>query len=82
MKLRFIIFALAALLAIVISLTSNTVPLEQKLIRIHSIERLSEFPNIEDESIELQAALADVAEKPFASAKSQSSYVALSDDSA
>lgn len=65
MKSRFIIFALAALLAIVISLTSKTVPLEQKLIRIHAIERLSEFPDIENESIELQAALADVADDPL-----------------
>jgi hypothetical protein len=65
MKSRFIIFALAAIVAIVISLTSNTVPLEQKLIRIHVIERLSEFPGIENESIELQAALADVADDPL-----------------
>ena len=65
MKSRYIIFALAATLAIVISLTSNTVPLEQKLIRIHAIERLSEFPGIEKESIELQAALADVADDPL-----------------
>jgi hypothetical protein len=65
MKPRFIIFALAALLAIVISLTSKAVPLEQKLIRIHAIESLSEFPGIEDESIELQAALADFAGDPL-----------------
>jgi hypothetical protein len=65
MKSRYIIFALAALLAIVISLASNAVPLEQKLIRIHAIERLSEFPGIEKESIELQAALADMAEDPL-----------------
>ena len=65
MKSRFKIFALAALLAIVISLASNAVPLEQKLIRIHAIERLSEFPGIENESIELQAALADVAHDPL-----------------
>ena len=65
MKSRFIIFALAALLAIVIGLTSNVVPLEQKLIRIHVIERLSEFPNIENESIELQAVLADIAHDPL-----------------
>ena len=64
-KSRFIIFALAALIAIVIGLTSNVVPLEQKLIRIHAIERLSEFPNIENESIELQAVLADVAHDPL-----------------
>jgi hypothetical protein len=65
MKSRFIIFALAALLAIVIGLTSNVVPLEQKLIRIHVIERLSEFPNIENESIELQAVLADITHDPL-----------------
>ena len=65
MKSRFIIFALAALLAIVISLTNKTVPLEQKLIRIHAIESLSEFPDIENESIELQAALTDVADDPL-----------------
>lgn len=65
MKSRFIIFALAALLAIVISLTSNVVPLEQKLIHIHAIERLSEFPGIENESIELQAVLSDVAHDPL-----------------
>lgn len=65
MKSRFIIFALAALLAIVISLASNAVPLEQKLISIHAIESLSEFPGIENESIELQAVLADVAHDPL-----------------
>ena len=65
MKSRFIIFAVAALLAIVISLTSSAVPLEEKLISIHVIERLSEFPGIENESIELQAALADLADDPL-----------------
>jgi hypothetical protein len=65
MKSRFIIFALAALLAVIISLISNVVPLEQKLIRIHAIERLSEYPGIENESIELQATLADVAHDPL-----------------
>lgn len=65
MKSRFITFALAALFAIFISLTSNAVPLEQKLIRIHVMESLSEFPGIENESIELQAVLADIAHVPL-----------------
>jgi hypothetical protein len=65
MKSRFIIFALAGSLAVIISLTSNAVPLEQKLIRIHAIEKLSEFPGIENETIELQAALADIADDPL-----------------
>jgi hypothetical protein len=59
------IFALAALFAVVISLTNKAVPLEQKFIRIHAIESLSEFPGIENESIELQAALADFAGDPL-----------------
>ncbi len=62
MKRHFVIFALAALLAIVISLVGEAVPLEQKLIRIHAIERLGDFPGIEKEPIELQAALADMAD--------------------
>lgn len=65
MKPRFVTFALAALFAIFISLTSNAVPLEQKLIRIHVMESLSEFPGIENESIELQAVLADLAHDPL-----------------
>jgi hypothetical protein len=65
MKSRLIIFALAAFLAIVISLTINAVPVEQKLIRIHAIDKLIEFPGIENESIELQAALVDVADDPL-----------------
>lgn len=65
MKSRFIIFALAAVLAVLISLTSKAMPLEQKFIRIHAIESLSEFPGIENEPIELQAALVDLANDPL-----------------
>lgn len=59
-----VIFTLAALSAIVISVVGEAVPLEQKLIRIHAIEILSEFPEIENETNELQAALADMADDP------------------
>jgi hypothetical protein len=65
MKKHYVIFALAALLAMLISLVGEAVPLEQKLIRIHAIERLGEFSGIEQESIELQAALADMAYDPL-----------------
>lgn len=65
MKRHSLIFVLAALLAIIISLVGETVPLEQKLIRIHAIERLGGFPGIEKESIELQAALADMSDDPM-----------------
>ncbi len=65
MKLRLLIFAFAAILAFIIGLISNPVPIEEKLIRIHTIENLSEFPNIENESIELQATLADMSHDPL-----------------
>jgi hypothetical protein len=64
MKKNIIIFTLSALLALLISLVVQAVPLEQKLIHIHAIERLGEFPGIEKEPIELQAALADMAYDP------------------
>lgn len=65
MKRHAVIFALAAFLAILISLVGEAVPLEQKLIRIHAIDSLSEFPGIENESIEMQAALVDMADDPL-----------------
>lgn len=65
MKTLFIIFALAALLATIISFAGQPVPVEQKLIRIHTADVLSEFSGIEQESVDLQAALADMAQDPL-----------------
>lgn len=65
MNRSYIIFAIAAVLAVSISLASKPVPLEQKLIGIHAVERLGEFPDIEQAPIELQAALADMAHDPL-----------------
>jgi len=65
MKQFFIIFVTAALLSILISMASTAVPLEQKLIRIHTLDKLDDFPGIEQESIELQAALADMSHDPL-----------------
>jgi hypothetical protein len=65
MKRLFVIFVLATLLATFFSLAAEPVPVEQKLIRIHANDVLGEFPGIEHESVDLQAALADMARDPL-----------------
>jgi hypothetical protein len=62
MKRLLAIFVLAILLATFFSLAAKPVPVEQKLIRIHASNVLGEFPGIENESVDLQAVLADMAD--------------------
>lgn len=61
MKRLFAIFVLATLLATLFSLVAQPVPVEQKLIRIHASDVLDGFPGIENEAVDLQAILADMA---------------------
>ncbi|OEY65403.1 hypothetical protein [Marinobacter sp. X15-166B] len=66
---------LALLLATFFSLTARPVPIEHKLIRIHASEVLAGFPAIEQEPVEIQALLLDMADDPLLLLKAQAAFL-------
>lgn len=61
MTQRLLLCGAAALMAVIITLLSSAVPVEQKLVSIHVAHTLGDFPAVENETIERKAALADLA---------------------
>ena len=75
MKKLFLIGGVAVLIALVATVRSNPVPIEERLIRIQAEDTLSEFPDIENEPLELQAALLDMAGDELLFLKAQAAYL-------
>ena len=65
MKKVLSIFLLALLIGLLVSVCSNPVPLDHRLISINVQEKLPGFDGLEDEPIELQAALIDLGDDPL-----------------
>lgn len=63
------------MLALSISLLSKPVPVEQKLVSIHVAQTLGDFPAIKNESIEVQAALADLASSELMVSRIQAAFL-------
>jgi hypothetical protein len=70
-----VILGVALLVAALASYGSRPVPIEQKLISIQAREVLPGFDNIEDEPIEVQAAILDLGDDPLVLLKAQSALL-------
>jgi hypothetical protein len=66
---------MALLIALVATVRSNPVPIEERLIRIQAEDTLSEFPDIEEEPLEVQAALLDMADDELLFLKARAAYL-------
>ncbi|MEX0604469.1 MAG: hypothetical protein WD623_04535 [Marinobacter sp.] len=75
MKKLLLICGLALLVAALVSTVSRPMPVEQKLIRVHASDVLEDFPAIEEESVEVQAALLDLADDPLLRLKAKSAFL-------
>lgn len=78
-KKLLLIFGLALLLAAVFSITANPVPIEQKLIQVHASDVLGDFPGIEEEPVEAQAILLDLADDPLLLLKARAAFLRYPD---
>lgn len=76
MKKAMVIMGIALLVAAMASVASHPVPIEQKLISIQAREALPGFDRIEDESVEVQAALLDLGSDPLLLLKAQAALMA------
>ncbi|WP_152208080.1 hypothetical protein [Marinobacter changyiensis] len=75
MKKLILICGLALLVAAIISIVSRPVPIEQKLIQVHATDVLEDFPAIEEEPVEVQAALLDLADDPVMMLKAKAAFL-------
>ena len=75
MKKFFLIGGAALLIALVATIRSTPVPIEERLVRIQAEDTLSEFPNIEQEPLEVQAALLDMAGDELLFLKARAAYL-------
>lgn len=76
MKKAMVILGMALLLAALASDASRPVPVEQRLISIQAREALPGFARIEDEPIEVQAAILDLGDDPLTLLKAQAALLA------
>lgn len=79
MKKAMVILGVALLIAALASYASRPVPIEQKLISIQAREALPGFDNIENEPVEVQAAILDLGDDPLVLLKAQAALLAYPD---
>ncbi|WP_246065533.1 hypothetical protein [Hydrocarboniclastica marina] len=77
MKKAMVFLGVALLMAMLASFASQPVPVEQKLISIRAQEVLPGFDNLEDEPIEVQAAILDLGDDPILRLKAQAALLAF-----
>ncbi len=70
---------MAVLMAAVFSTIAKPVPIEQKLINIHANDVLGDFPGIEQEPVEIQAILLDMADDPLLLLKAKAAFMRYPD---
>lgn len=75
MKKALWICLLALLVGIFLSYTSDPMPVDHKLIAIHAQDKLPGFSDLEDQPIELQAALIDLGDDPLLLLKAQAALM-------
>ncbi len=74
-----VILGVALLVAALVSYASRPVPIEQRLISIQARETLPGFDNIENEPVEVQAALLDLGDDPLVLLKAQAALLVYPD---
>lgn len=79
MRKLLLICSLALLLAATFSLLARPVPIEQKLIQIHAGDVLDGFTGIEEQPVEVQAVLLDLADDPLLLVKAQAAFLRYPD---
>lgn len=76
MKKAMVILGVALLVAALASYASRPVPVEHRLISIQAREALPDFGNIENEPVEVQAAILDLGDDPLTLLKAQAALLA------
>lgn len=75
MKKLFLIAGLAILIAVISTASSGPMPVEERLVRIQARDILNEFPGLENEPLELQAALLDMADDELLLLKARAAFL-------
>lgn len=75
MKKLLLILGVALLVAVVATVKSSPMPIEDRLIRVQTQERLSDFPGINSEPTEVQAALLDMTGDPLLLLKARAAFL-------
>ncbi|GHD42963.1 hypothetical protein SAMN05216429_102122 [Marinobacter persicus] len=79
MKKFLFIGALALVIALVATVRSHPMPIEERLVRIQAEDSLGELPGIENEPLELQAALLDMTDDELLFLKARAAYLRYPD---
>ncbi|MFW5825325.1 MAG: hypothetical protein ACOCVV_10205 [Marinobacter sp.] len=79
MKTAAVLFVVAGLLAAVTAAVHNPLPLEHRLIHVQAGESLPGFPGLDDQPVEVQAALVDLSGDPLLRLKAQAAVMAYPD---
>jgi len=75
MRKLLLILGLATAIALVATVSSRPMLIEERLIRIQAEEALAEFPSIETQPLEVQAALLDMADDELLLLKARAAYL-------
>lgn len=79
MKKLLLISGIALLMAAVFSTIAKPVSIEEKLINIQASDLLVNFPEIQEESVEIQAILLDMSDDPLLLLKAQAAFMRYPD---
>jgi hypothetical protein len=74
-----LICGLTLALATLISLTTQPIPIEQRLIQVHADDVLNDFPGIEAQTVEVKAILLDIADDPLLLLKAEAAFLRYPD---
>ncbi len=74
-KKLYLILGLAVIMALIATASSNPMPIEERLISVQAQDVLDEFPDINKEPLELQAALLDMADDELLLLKARAAYL-------
>ena len=75
MRTLLVILGLATVTALISTVTSQPMLIEERLIQIQAEDTLTEFPRIESEPLEVQAALLDMADDELLLLKARAAYL-------
>ncbi|MGM0952485.1 MAG: hypothetical protein ACQEW7_05855 [Pseudomonadota bacterium] len=75
MKKLLLVLGMALAVALILTVSSNPMPIEERLIRIQAEDVLGEFPDLETEPLELQGALLDMAHDELLLLKARAAFL-------
>lgn len=74
-KKLLLVLGMALAVALILTVSSNPMPVEERLIRIQAEDVLDKFPDLENEPLELQAALLDMAHDELLLLKARAAFL-------